>query len=350
MATGTRKKIRLGVVRCDTHAYHFIAMLQKCDPALLHDYDRITWHYFSDIWTDDLIKLPHVSGFELVNIWDADPAKAKLFAQTFLGAPQICDSPEDVAEGIDAVFISDCTLEGKDHLSLAAPFLKRGIPTFLDKPLAFSLKDAREIVRLAKTHRAPLLSASSLSFNPIADQFRARFPEIGQVGLGIVKNCGCSLSMENKGGRGCVFASEEETWPYVVHGIALALNIFGTGVEWVRCMGGLPWEYLLLHLRSGREALVINTSFSLFSESFDLYGFAFSNKGVIQTPAIGDPQYIPGAVRLMESFRSMIRTGKLPLSHADMLEIMYVMEAGRIARKTGDIVFIEDLVKKHPMP
>jgi predicted dehydrogenase len=340
------RKIRLGLVRCDTHAYHFMAMLQKCDTALLHQNDRITWHYFSDIWTDELIKLPHVPGFELVKVWDADPRKARTFAETFLNAPAVCGTLEEATRDIDAVFISDCTLEGKDHLQLAAQFLKKGIPTFLDKPLAFTLKDALEIVRLAKKHGAPLLSASSLSFNPIADRFKDRFPEIGQVGLGIVKNCGCSLSMENQGGRGCVFATEEETWPYVVHGIALALNIFGTGVEWVRCMGGLPWEYLLMHLGGGREVLVINTSFALFSESFDLYAHAYSNKGVIHTPAIGDPQYIPGAVRLLENFKRMIRTGKLPLSHAEMLEIMYVMEAGRVAQRTGKVVFIKDIARR----
>ncbi len=343
------RKIRLGLVRCDTHAYHFMAMLQKCDSALLHKNDRITWHYFSDIWTDELVKMPHVAGFELVKIWDADPKKAKTFAETFLGAPGICKTLEELTEGIDAVFISDCTLEGKDHLKLAAPFLKKGIPTFLDKPLSFTLRDAIEIVRLAKKHRAPLLSASSLSFNPIAGLFRKRFPEIGSVGLGIVKNCGCSLSQENQGGRGWVFASEEETWPYVVHGIALALNIFGTGVEWVRCMGGLPWEYLLMHLKNGREVLVINTSFSLFSESFDLHAHAYSNKGVIHCPAIGDPQYIPGAVNLLRNFKKMIQTGKLPLSHAEMLEVMYIMEAGRLAQKSSEMVRIADIAKKHPM-
>jgi predicted dehydrogenase len=337
------RKIRLGLVRCDTHAYHFMAMLQECNPELLRKNDHITWHYFSDIWTDELVKLPRVPGFDLVKVWDADPAKAGTFADTYLGAPKVCRSVEEVTDGIDAVFISDCNLEGSDHLEMASPFLKKGIPTFLDKPLAFTLKDAVRIVRLARKHRAPLFCASSLSFVPVADLFKKRFPEIGKVGLGIVKNCGCALSQDNLGGRGCVFASEKETWPYVVHGIALALHIFGTGVEWVRCMGGLPWEYLLMHLKNGREVLVINTSFSLFSESFDLYAHAYSNQGVINCPAIGDPEYIPGAVRILKNFKRMVLTRKLPLSHEEMLEIMYVMEAGRLAQKTGKMVRIADV-------
>lgn len=337
------KKIRLGLVRCDTHAYHFMAMLQPCDPEVLKRNDHITWHYFSDIFTGALTKKPHIGGFELVKLWDEDPRRAATFSETFLNTPEVCHTLEEVAEDIDAVFISDCMGPGKDHLKLGAPFLKRGIPTFMDKPLAFTLKDARQLVHLAKKHRAPLFSSSSLSYVPLADAFKKRFPEIGNVGLGIVKNCGCAVSQANLGGRNRVFIAEEETWPYVIHGIALALHIFGAGVEWVRCMGNLPWEYLLMHLKNGREVLVINTSFALFSESFDLYAHAYSNQGVINCPPIGDPQYIPGAVLILKKFKKMIQTGQPPMSYTDLLEIMCIMEAGRIAQRTGKIVYLKNV-------
>ena len=32
---GTKKKIRLGVIRADTHAYYYGIMLEKCDPLRL---------------------------------------------------------------------------------------------------------------------------------------------------------------------------------------------------------------------------------------------------------------------------------------------------------------------------
>jgi predicted dehydrogenase len=341
-----KSPIKLGLIRCDTHAYHFMAMLQKCDPQLLKKNDRITWHYFSDIFTDELTKMPRVGGFELVKLWDEDAERARIFSETFLNAPKVCGTLAEMTEGIDAVFVSDCMGDGKDHLKLGAPFLKKGIPMFMDKPLAFSLADARQLAQLAKRHKTPFFSASSLSFVPTADLFKARFPEIGKVGLGIVKNCGCALSQDNLGGRGCNFVTEEQTWPYVVHGIALALHIFGYGVEWVRCMGSLPWEYLLLHLANGREALVINTSFALFSESFDLYAHAYSNLGVLNCPAIGDPQYIPGAARILQHFKKMILTGRTPLSYEQMLEVMEIKEAGRVAQRTGKQVYLKDIRKK----
>jgi len=342
-----KSPIKLGLVRCDTHAYHFISMLQKCNVDMLRRRDHCSYHYFQDVWTEELSKKPHIPGFVLAKIWDKDHRRAVEFAETFYNVPQICRSLEEVAEGIDAVFIADCDLDGNDHLELVRPFIKRRVPTFLDKMLAFNLSDAVEIVRLAKKSHTPLFSASSLSFVPVADLFVKRFPEIGRVGLGIVKNCGCALSQDNLGGRGCSFVTEEQTWPYVVHGISLALHIFGYGIEWVRCMGSLPWEYLLLHLANGREVLVINTSFELFSESFDLYAHAYSNLGVLNCPAIGDPQYIPGAARILENFKKMILTGKQPLSWAQQLEVMEIMEAGRVAQRNGKQIYLKDIRKKY---
>jgi predicted dehydrogenase len=75
---------------------------------------------------------------------------------------RIVDSVEAVAEECDAIMLE--SVDGRVHLpqfQILAPY---GKPVFIDKPMTVSLRDAEAIVGLAKRHRVPLMSASSLRF------------------------------------------------------------------------------------------------------------------------------------------------------------------------------------------
>ena len=105
------KKIRVGVIRCDTHGYYFGAQMDAAHvvPDKLVEYDYIVAHYYQNIYNPlDLQKLPKVSGFEIVKCYDYDRTRAEHCAKTFSGRPQVCDSPEEMVAGIDAIFIADC--------------------------------------------------------------------------------------------------------------------------------------------------------------------------------------------------------------------------------------------------
>ncbi len=146
-----RKTIRVGLIRCDTHGYYFGAQMdaKHLVPEKLVEYDYIVAHYYQDIYNPfKLDKLPTVSGFEIVKCYDYERERAERFSETFSGRPRVCETVEEMTEGIDAVFISDCDGGGGDHLELAMPFLTAGIPTFVDKPFASTLVDARAIVTL----------------------------------------------------------------------------------------------------------------------------------------------------------------------------------------------------------
>jgi len=148
------KKIRLGFARVDTHSYYYGIMIQKCDLQLLLKNDYVVHHYASSIYTPEVMTVPQVDGYEITAIYDPDIERAKAFSETFLNKPVVCEKLEDAMEHIDAFFVSDCDGCGDDHLELARPFLEKGIPTFVDKPFALKLADAKEIVRLAEIGRA----------------------------------------------------------------------------------------------------------------------------------------------------------------------------------------------------
>lgn len=359
--------IRLGLVRCDTHGYYFGAFLQKFNPALLMQHNKIVHYYATDWYDEKHCILPRVGGFEIAACYDYDQEAAGLFSETFGGKPKVCGNLDEMAGEVDAVFIGDCDGGGGDHLKLARPFLKKGMPTFVDKPFALTLKDAKAIVALARKHRAPLFNSSILSQVPAADAFRKRLDEIlppasdwtalsqaavgmettpnGVTGLmGVVKGVGGAISQENLGQRDALGGIEDRL-AYIIHGVALAINIFGNGVEWVEAMGGLPLETLRMHLKNGRDVLVLNPGVDVFPERCSFYVEAYSKMGAIHSGPIGDPHFLRGGHRILLKFRDMIRTGKPPFDYADILEHIAVVEAGQIAQRTGKRVEVAAVMK-----
>jgi len=363
------RKLRLAMVRCDCHGFYYGALMAPCDPAALMKYDKIVHYYATDWYDPGHVIVPTSDDFEIVACYDERPGRAQQFSEAFRGRPQVCATLEQAARDIDVAFIADCDGGGGDHLRLARPFLKRGLPTFVDKPFASTLKDARAIVALARKHQAPLYCSSILSEVTAADTFKRRFDEIGPQGanwtelaqsavgmkrkpeqvdgvkLGVVKGVGGAMSQENLGRRDQI-GGIEDRMAYIIHGLALALNVFGKDVEWVEAMGTLPLEYLHLHLKSGREVMILNTSVDIFPERCSFYVEAYSKLGVIHSGPIGDPEFLRGAVRIVGKLRDMVRTGKPPLAYEDIVEHIAIIKAAVLAHRTGRQVAVSEVKRR----
>lgn len=348
------KKIRLGIIRADTHAYYYSIMMQKCDPMLLLENNHVVHHYASSIYRPEKITCPEVPGFEIHAIYDENTEAAKLFSKTFFNKPQVYDNFEDMIGSIDAVFIADCDFSGSDHLKFAEPFLKKSVPTFVDKPFASRLEDAKAIVKLAKKHKALLFNASILSYVPAADQFKNRFSEISStfypvpdnpasipVGLGVIKGVGGAFSQELSG-KG-VTGGIGDRMAYIIHGVSLALNLFGKDIEWVEAMGSLPLEFLHLHTKRGIEIMIMNNAVDIFPESCSFYASAYSKYGAVHSGPIGDPQFLGGGKKILEIFKKMLKTGKTPVDYNDFILHIAIIEAGQTAQQKRKRVYIDDL-------
>jgi len=347
-------KIKIGLIRCDTHGYYYGCMMDDCDPLALQANNYVCHHYFSGIYSAARLTMPRVEGFEIVKVWDEKPDSARRFSETFGNRPQVCEEFTDLATGVDAIFIADCNGSGSDHLRLAEPFIRKKLPIFIDKPFASRLADAEALVKLAREHGTPMFNASILSYVPAADFFKRRFPELAHaywpvpgtlpaepLGVGVVKGVGGAFGQEIEGQT--LADDFESRMAYLIHGVALALNLFGDDVEWVETMGTLPLEYLHLHLCSGCEVMVLNTSSDTFPETCTFYASAYGKYGAVHSLPIGDPEFLGGGEKILRLFKGMLESGTPPAPYESFIRHIAVIEAAVLAQKEGGRVYLKDV-------
>jgi hypothetical protein len=74
----------------------------------------------------------------------------------------LLDKPEDMIGEVDGVLIE--SVDGSVHLERARPFIKKGLPLYIDKPFTCSVAHAKKLVSLAAKKNVPLFSSSSLRY------------------------------------------------------------------------------------------------------------------------------------------------------------------------------------------
>ena len=324
-----QKPIRLGLLRCDIHAYFFAPFMVRADPVKLQENCTYVHGQLADKFSADKLAANKIPGFKLTHVWDPDVGEADKFAETFTDGPIVCRRPEQMVGEIDAAFVANCSFDGSDHLAIVRPLLKAGIPTFIDKPMADSYKNAKSIVDLAVKYDAPLFAASILHHADEVHNFRRRLRDFHRVHNGLIEG---SHGWETKGGL-----------EGITHGVALALTVFGNDVDWVECMGALPREIILLHYPDGRQVLVWNMNHAVYQNGFFVRAWGehatrLSNAEsgeCLESLRIGQPEYPMTAQKIAKMFRQMVRAGEPPVPYEQLLLWCRVCDAARRAQESG---------------
>ncbi len=102
-----------------------------------------------------------LEGAELVGVYDADAARAQTIAQEF--STRAFDSLEALAKAAQAVSVAVPT---KHHTAVGRELLQRGCDVLVEKPIAASLAEADELVRVAEAGRRILQVGHTERFNP----------------------------------------------------------------------------------------------------------------------------------------------------------------------------------------
>ena len=330
------RKVRVGIIRCDTHGFWYAHIFQKPNPKLMR---KNHWgcHYYFFRWDDtSKLRLGTVPGMEITRVFDErDRKEAEKLSEAYNGKPIVCDSYEDVSDDVDLIYIADCSFEGKDHLEFATPGLKKGVPTFVDKPFAFTLKDAKEMVALAKKHKTAVMCRSLLRASPFLKRFRVRMEDIAPVQYVVVPCGGPSLAG-------------------IFHGVSTVQCVMGEGCEWVESMGPTLYDVLRMHYsgpKGGTEVVMLNARGNPLSKKMTAASYehcryrvsAYGAKGSIHTPGVGDYLFPEGGMDIVRMAREMALTKKPPIPYDSILELMKMIEAARLAHNKGKRVYLKDV-------
>jgi predicted dehydrogenase len=241
-------------------------------------------------------------GAQVDKVWDPQRDWAERLADACHIA-EVCDRPEQCAEGVDAAIVVD---DGSgEHGRYAIAALRAGIPTFVDKPIAMTARRAQEMVDLARQTGAPLMSASSLRFVPDVLALRAQLSDLGPVHLATTI-CGNDLVY------------------YGIHALEMAYAVLGSGAVSCLNVGQAGRNVVRVRFRDGRDLILIvaEREYMRAGYQINLYG----QKGWRSVQPNLEDLYL----FLMEQFLVMVRSGRTQVVPLDeIVEVIAVLEAGK---------------------
>ena len=336
------KKIRVGLIRMDSHTMYIGILMDEHDPALLrgpmpaadgsalHGWQASgTYLYFYTTYREPMeMTVPRVDGFEITRVWDEDRELAELGARVFGSRPRVCETLDQVSDDVDLVVIGDCKTEGEDHAQLAAPGIRKGVPTFVDKPFAACLEDARALAALARDNSTPILSLSIMRETPGLSHFRNRLAEITPLNLGLIHG-GVGLRLDG-----------------LIHAISAAQHVFGPGVRSVDVMGDGDVDVVRLNYVDAPDkpaggVLLTKSAGGGEEVTVSFYAAAIGKHGAIRSEPQNDHTHPHGMRRIVEKIKTMVRTGRSPVPMAEILENIAVADAVRAAHRTGEPAIVE---------
>lgn len=161
----------------------------------------------------------------ICHVWGESPAAAKAFGAKH-GIPHVHTSAGEMAAapGLDGVLIT--TRDGAAHAGQALPFLRRGLATWVDKPLCLDAQTADELWQTALRHGALLAGGSNCKYLPAVRRIRqecAALREKGQL---------LSLSLNFPG---CFDSPHHGLFFYGSHSVEILATLLGWDVRSVSC-------------------------------------------------------------------------------------------------------------------
>ncbi|MFO0908486.1 MAG: Gfo/Idh/MocA family oxidoreductase [Isosphaeraceae bacterium] len=289
--------IRLGIVDFDTsHAVEFTKRLNHIDIA-------------EDQWVNGAKVVAGVPGTSQIAP-DTIPKNTETLKKYGI---TLYDDPAELFGKIDAVLVE--SVDGSVHLQRAMPFIEKGMPTYVDKPFACSLADARALVRAAETKHVPLMSSSSLRYAPEVVAARGGGSKLGAV-VGVSTYGPAPTHPRNPG-----------LFHYGIHPTEMLFTLMGPGCRRLSCLSTKGAEVTTGEWSDGRIASIRG-----IRDGSAAYGFTlFGTKGVA-TQGVST-QYIYR--ELLKQIVSLFETRMPPIDLRETLEIVAFIEGAKTSADSG---------------
>ena len=211
---------------------------------------------------------------------------------------------------VDAVLLE--SVDGRPHLEQAKPVIAAGKILFIDKPLAASYEDAKEIAWLAKAKGVPWFSASSLRWSEITEKMK--FDDAR------------SVITWGPGPQDATHDKLDLSW-YAIHPIEVLYTLLGPGCEEVSRIETADGDVITGKWKGGRTGVVQTL------KPYGGYGAVVFRKGgkVVQSPE--KPK--TGYEDLVKQIVKFFQTRQSPVPNEVTLEIFAFMDAAQRSKAAG---------------
>ena len=219
--------------------------------------------------TGELAGIKVVAGYPGGTDMPASRDRVKGFTDQLRGMGiEIVETIPQLLEKVDVVLLE--SVDGRIHLQEAIPVIKAGKPLFIDKPVAGSLADAIAIYELAKKHKAPCFSSSSLRYHE-GIQGLTKNQEVGVI-AGAMTWGSCTYQ-----------DGTPDLFFYGIHGVEPLYALMGTGCETVSRVQTKDTDVVTGVWKDGR----VGTYRGIRRNKADFGAVAFGSKGIVQAGARG---------------------------------------------------------------
>jgi len=230
--------------------------------------------------------------------------------------PKIVKRPRDMLRNVDAVIVDH--RHPKFHLAAALPFVKAGLPVFVDKPFCSQSAKGKEFLKTARKCGAAVTSFSVVPHQQSFVKFCDKLAPLGHIVAGETHGP-CDL----RSPYGGVFF-------YGIHQVDMALHAFGYNVSRV----------LLTRNGNGAAGQLIYSdgkiiTMNLLKDGAPGFGIsAVGDGGIAQQRVVFDKNAYLAGIRV---FIDMFRTGKEPLTWEKMVRPVQVLEALQASLASGKV-------------
>lgn len=255
-------------------------------------------------------------GVEVKYVWGETDELAKK-AMKLGPIPNVVKNPSEMLGKIDALIVDH--RHAKYHLEAATPFVKAGIPTFIDKPFCYRVAEGKEFLAMAREAGTPVSSYSTIAHTDstfdIADQIKS---------LGEINNIVRYGPADIESPYGGIFF-------YGVHLVQPLMYMFGDDIKVVKINKYGKKAGAVLIFESGLQANLVFSSLHYGWETF-----VETKKGVVELKSRVQES---SPERCYRDMVEMFRTGKEPLKHESILKCIAVLEA--LERSASDEKWVE---------
>ena len=243
-------------------------------------------------------------GVEVTHLWGETDEFARKTAEAGK-IPNIVKNPKEMLGKIDALIVDH--RHAKFHLEAATPFVKAGIPTFIDKPFCYRVEEGKAFLAMARKAGTPITSFSSIAQSVCTYDQKQQLETMGEINH-VVRYGPVDLDSEYGG----VFF-------YGVHLLQPLMVMFGEDIQRVKITRNGKKGSASLVFKSGLYATLIFKNVSYGWETF-----VETKKGLVELKS-RIPESDP--IKMYTDIVEMFRTRKEPRSYQSILTEVAVLEA-----------------------